>query len=64
MYSAPGVKHWTQAQRPPMEYPPYVCFNPVAYRDRGCEGCGHREWAKCPANGYDWKKRGRGEVYE
>lgn len=55
MYSIPGVTHWTQ--RPPMEYPPYVCYNTVAYKDRACEGCKHKPWAKCPANGYDWRKR-------
>ena len=55
MYSLPGLAYG--GERPPMEYPPYTCFNYPAYKDRGCEGCKHNPWAKCPRNGWDAKRR-------
>ena len=55
MYSLPGLTY--SGGIPPMEYPEYTCFNFPAYKDRECEGCKHKPWAKCPANGWDTKRR-------
>ena len=55
MYSIPGVNHWTQ--RPQVNYPEYTCLHPNRYLDRRCGECPDKAGAKCPRNGWDYKRR-------